>query len=148
MVVGDREPDAYSRLMDLLRVSAFDEEAAYEVQTEWHDYIASVSGRLRKHGTPPNVEALRKVADRFLKRIAPEVLVSLSSDYEQAGRMPRLVDETFDRIAELLAVDRDPAVALRRFTEDKVARVMTIHKSKGLEFDSVVVLGVEHQTRL
>lgn len=36
--------------------------------------------------------------------------------------------------------------ALRRFADDSAVRIMTIHKSKGLEFDAVFVLGVEKQT--
>lgn len=146
VVVGDNEPDAYARLMDVLRVSAHDEMTAYKVQARWHDYIASVHARLRGHGIPPNSKLLRNISIRFLKRIPPEILVGLSSDYEHVGRIPQLVDETFDRIAELLAVDPEPAAALKRFAEDNAVRIMTIHKSKGLEFDTVVVLGVEHQT--
>lgn len=146
VVICDKEPDAYCRLMDVLRSPAHDERAAYKIQTGWHDYTASVRARLRGHGLPPSVKRLRKVAARFLERIPSEVLVGLSSDYERAGRRSQLVDETFDRIATLLAVDPDPAAALERFAEDNAVRIMTIHKSKGLEFDTVVVLGVEDQT--
>ncbi len=38
----------------------------------------------------------------------------------------------------------DAAVA--RLTDDGAVRILTIHKSKGLEFHTVVVLGVEAQT--
>lgn len=37
-------------------------------------------------------------------------------------------------------------LALRRFSDDQAVRILTIHKSKGLEFDSVILLGVETET--
>ena len=50
------------------------------------------------------------------------------------------------REKELLELDEDAARALARFSEDRTVRIMTIHKCKELEFDSVIVLGVENQT--
>lgn len=48
---------------------------------------------------------------------------------------------TFDRIDELIRLDTDPARALFRFSEDDAGRIMTIHKSKGLVFHMVILLG-------
>ena len=39
-----------------------------------------------------------------------------------------------------------PATALASFSGDSAVRIMSVHKSKGLEFDTVVILGVEHET--
>ena len=35
---------------------------------------------------------------------------------------------------------------LTHVTDDGAVRILTVHKAKGLEFDTVVVLGVEHET--
>ena len=48
-----------------------------------------------------------------------------------------------DRLDEL--VDGDPVEALKRLFELDAVRILTIHKCKGLEFDKVVVLGVEEE---
>ncbi|WP_372353062.1 3'-5' exonuclease [Pararhizobium sp. BT-229] len=40
----------------------------------------------------------------------------------------------------------DIGTALSAFSADRAVRVMSIHKSKGLEFDTVYILGVEAQT--
>jgi superfamily I DNA/RNA helicase len=72
--------------------------------------------------------------------------VALSADYERGPRLDEVIAQTLARFAELLATVEDPADALSRFSEDRAVRIMTIHKSKGLEFDTTVILGVENQT--
>ncbi|HWM93394.1 MAG TPA: 3'-5' exonuclease [Thermoanaerobaculia bacterium] len=57
-----------------------------------------------------------------------------------------MIAQTFDRIRELLELDEGAARALARFSEDGAVRILTIHKCKGLEFDSVIVIGVENET--
>ena len=39
----------------------------------------------------------------------------------------------------------DPVEALKRLSELDAVRILTIHKCKGLEFDKVVMLGVEEE---
>jgi ATP-dependent exoDNAse (exonuclease V) beta subunit len=36
--------------------------------------------------------------------------------------------------------------ALKRFSGEEAVRILTIHKSKGLEFDSVIMMAVEKET--
>jgi superfamily I DNA/RNA helicase len=50
-----------------------------------------------------------------------------------------------ERIAELLDIVPELVNALSRFSDDQAVRIMTIHKSKGLEFESVILLGVERE---
>ena len=49
------------------------------------------------------------------------------------------------RIEELLEIEPDLLKALARFSEDQAVRILTIHKSKGLEFDSVIIMAVENE---
>lgn len=35
--------------------------------------------------------------------------------------------------------------ALARFSDDQAVRILTIHKSKGLEFDSVIIMAIENE---
>jgi len=57
-----------------------------------------------------------------------------------------VVQETRKRIEEQLAIEPDLLKALIRFSDDRAVRILTIHKSKGLEFDTVVIMGVEKET--
>ena len=59
--------------------------------------------------------------------------------------LKELINETKARIEELMVDEPDLLVVLNRFSDDQAVRIMTIHKSKGLEFDTVVILGVEKE---
>lgn len=59
--------------------------------------------------------------------------------------MKEVVLETKARIEELLKLEPDLPKALARFSEDQAVRILTIHKSKGLEFDSVIIMAVENE---
>jgi len=82
----------------------------------------------------------------FLIEFGRERLISLSADYESLGRLKEVLGDTKKRLGELLDVGSDMVQALSLLTDDHAVRIMTIHKSKSLEFDSVIILGVEEQT--
>ncbi|WP_337822253.1 3'-5' exonuclease [Amycolatopsis sp. A1MSW2902] len=55
------------------------------------------------------------------------------------------MENALDAFDAELAVDGVPTAALKRLSETDSVRILTIHKCKGLEFDKVVVLGVEEE---
>ena len=73
-------------------------------------------------------------------------LVSLSPDYESHDRLKEVVRDTKAKIEELLKLEPDLPKTLERFSDDQAVRILTIHKSKGLEFDSVIIMAVENET--
>lgn len=144
VVIGDRAPDAFSRLKNMLEAGSFDDEAAYEMHARWHRFLDSERESVRQESfdsSDPN--SLRRLSDVFLEFMGRESLAALSADYERGARLEEVISQTHERIAELLQLNNAPLQALSRFSEDSAVRIMTIHKSKGLEFDTVVVLGVE-----
>jgi superfamily I DNA/RNA helicase len=78
--------------------------------------------------------------------VGRDSLRGLAPEYEHGDRLDEVISETNKRISQLMHVDDDVLGALSRFSEDNAVRIMTIHKSKGLAFDTVVVLGVETET--
>lgn len=147
VIVSDRSPDAFSRLMNVLLVTGSDEDATYEERARWNRFLDNCRGQmlLTKEAASSAV-ALRRIADEFLELLGQHRLATLSADYERGERLHEVIIQTHARIVELLKLDDDTTQALARFSEDKAVRIMTIHKSKGLEFDTVVLLGVETQT--
>ncbi|RTL29903.1 MAG: ATP-dependent helicase [Burkholderiales bacterium] len=147
VVVGDSEPDAYGRLMNVLLATGIDEDAAYALRAGWHRFIDEEREQVFDQGEGAlNAQALKQLGDKFLSKVGLDNLVGLSADYEHGPRMIELIDQTYERLDELLRLDARPAKALARFSDDRAVRIMTIHKSKGLEFDTVIMLGVEDQT--
>jgi len=146
VVFTDRQPDAYYRLMRFAGRGTADDETLSVAHARWCRYIQDGRGRVAAgtlDGADP--EQIRGLVDGFLDLVSREALAALSFDYQRGGRLEQLVEMVLNAFAEQLAVDLDPRAALRRISEDSAVRVLTIHKSKSLEFDTVVILGVEEE---
>jgi superfamily I DNA/RNA helicase len=87
---------------------------------------------------------LRSIVDGFENLVGRAALVSLSADYAQGARFDELLEQVYSRLQELLQ-GLSMSEALARFSEDGAVRIMTVHKSKGLEFHTVIALGIENQ---
>ena len=145
-IYGKREPKAWVRLMSLLLPFA-DDEIQANTRRDFDRLIRTQrkSASLLELIDEP-YSRWWESAREFLNKIPRETLVALSPDYESKDRLKEVVRDTKTRIEELLKREPDLPKALERFADDKAVRILTIHKSKGLEFDSVIILGVENQT--
>lgn len=142
---GKREPQAWTRLANLLNPYADDEDQA-SARQNLQRLIAEQRGRVGEdENANQSVPAWWQFVRAFLRAIGINALVALSHDYESRARLNEVIRDTKARIEELLKLETDLPKALKRFSGDQAVRILTIHKSKGLEFDSVVVLGVERQ---
>src|SRR5699024_8159089 len=92
------------------------------------------------------VNDLQTLATALVGEVGRDNLVALSPDYAHGGRLDQLIEQVLERAHLLLQGDADPATALASFSGDSAVRIMSVHKSKGLEFDTVVILGVEKET--
>ncbi|WP_447955824.1 UvrD-helicase domain-containing protein [Vreelandella sp. EE7] len=142
---GQREPKAWIRLMNQLIPFADD-----EVQSSVRQNFQSFFKDQRR------ILVMTELLDepfsgwwdsvcRFLDKIGMETLVALSPDYESQARLVEVVGDTKARIEELLELTHDLPQALTRFSDDQAVRILTIHKSKGLEFDSTIIMAVENE---
>lgn len=142
---GQREPKAWIRLMNQL-IPFADEE----IQSNARKDLDRLVKQQRKEIAIAELfeEPFTGWWDcvrAFLKQVSTETLVSLSPDYESLDRLNDVIRDTKIRIDELLKMEPDLPIALKRFSDDQAVRILTIHKSKGLEFDSVIILAVENE---
>lgn len=143
---GQREPKAWIRLTNQL-VPFAEDEVQFGVRQDFQRFIKAQrkSAALAELIDEPYSSWWKSVRD-FLNKVGIEALVALSPDYESHARLKEVAKETKARIEEFLKLESDLPTALKRFSDDQAVRILTIHKSKGLEFDSVIILGVEDQT--
>lgn len=142
---GKREPKAWIRLMSKL-IPFADEE----VQSSARKDLDRLLKKQRKEATSADqldspFSCWWKFVKAFLKHIGSDTIVALSPDYESHKRLREVFRDTKARIEELLEIESDLPQALKRFTDDQAVRILTIHKSKGLEFDSVIIMAVENE---
>ena len=146
IVYGSREPASWIRLMSLV-IPFADEEVQAGVRQDWQGFISAERKRALELDLLDDSFAIRwTFAIELLKKLGMSTLAALSPDYESHARLKEVIKDTKARIEESLKIEPDLPKALARFSGDEAVRILTIHKSKGLEFDSVVILGVENQT--
>lgn len=142
---GQREPKAWIRLLNQL-IPFADEEIQSNARKDLDRLV-------KQHRKEIIISQLVDepfsgwwdLVREFLKRVGIEALVSLSPDYESHDRLKEVVRDTRAKIEDLLKLEPDFPKALGRFADDQAARILTIHKSKGLEFDSVIIMAVENE---
>ena len=141
VVFGEREPDAFGRLMTVLSFSYQDDDSGDHGR--WLQFLDEA--RESQATVNLSIDEVRALITKFLKELGPPFLRSLSAEYEQGTYLNTKIKETADRIAEIWKQGGSLVQTLSRFSEDRAVRILTIHKSKGLEFHSVILMGVEHQ---
>ena len=96
-------------------------------------------------------ELVQQVLQRALenmRELAETAYKSQSDTYAvlTKRRLDQLIEDTVGRISNLLEEGTELSAALTAFSADRAVRIMSIHKSKGLEFDTVIMMGVEEET--
>ena len=148
VAAGQRQPAPYRRLLDLFVFGrGFDPEREYQARSRWDRFVAGVRQRIATGETNlADLADLQSIVNDLLDIVGRDAVVGLSPDYAQGDYLQQQIEATIGRAHALLSTGEDAAAALASFSGDRAVRIMSIHKSKGLEFDTVVVLGVEKQT--
>lgn len=148
VATGQRQPGPFQRLLDLVVFGrGFDQENEYRARSRWNRFSASVKQRLAAGEVDlADIDDLRTIIGELLDIVGRDAVIGLSSEYVQGDYLQQQIDATTDRAHTLLSEGGDPSAALALFTGDQAVKIMSIHKSKGLEFDTVVMFGVETQT--
>ena len=144
---GDREPQSWLRLQEQILPFVDDEELEFSKHHYLQDFIINQRKIIKKsESASGRFSCWRQVIRSFVMQLSIETITALSPDYESKSRLKELVKLTITKIQELLEKESDLIKVLKSFLDDQAIRIMTIHKSKGLEFHSVIMLAVEEET--
>lgn len=141
-----REPKGWMRLMEQFSVVDSEDnestvQAVFESVYSAHRKRVKASAR----STQP-YDSWWDMAQEFLEQVGLPLLTSLSPDYEAQARLGEVVGQTHQQLNMLYEQGSDLLSALDRFSNDQAIRLLTVHKSKGLEFHSVIMPAIETQT--
>ncbi|SPO55676.1 UvrD/REP helicase [Pseudomonas sp. JV551A1] len=142
-IYGVREPRAWTRLMRRLIPSEDDADGA--LRTNWGRFIKEARKSAAIDLTSRCYDQRWTLLKEFLSMVGVSLLTGLSHDYESRDRLKEVIRDVKKYIDEALAKEPDLLKALAQLSDDQSIRILTVHKSKGLEFDTVVLLGVEDQ---
>lgn len=145
VLADDRRSEAYEHLMRLITRTSLTEEMALRSARAVSRFLAAKRKHLGRGTVARSDPAKWKEATtEFLDLITTPVLHALSPEY-RGKRLNQLIEQTIAAFQEELDKDGDPVAAMKRLSQEGAVRIFTIHKCKGLEFEKVVVLGVEDQ---
>lgn len=146
VLADDRRSSAYEHLMRLTTRTSLTEEMALRSARAVSRFLAAKREQLRDGATARSDAAeWEKVIGEFLDLVTRPVLQALSPEYRRGRRLDQIIEQANDAFQDELDKDSDPVAALIRLSEEDAVRILTIHKCKGLEFEKVVVLGVEEE---
>lgn len=141
-LLGSSEPDAWERLT--IAIFPDDLEDTTNAKTrEWIQFIEKQ--QLLLNGTDDFAVVWRTV-EALIQRLGNDMIAAMSHDYENRERVTELVNQIKDQIQYCFDSTTGVIESLNNLAEVRSVRILTIHKCKGLEFDTVIIQGVEHQT--
>lgn len=142
---GERCPEAWRTLSKLLTPFE-DEESSSSAKLTLGQFIRRERQAIAKQEIDGDrYSSWWERVRSFLKFVGVETAASLSPDYESKERLNEIAIETRNRINELRRIDADLLNTLNRFSDDQAVSILTIHKSKGLEYDSVIMMAIENE---
>lgn len=144
-VFFDRDPSSYETVSNFFeRYRSQDSNKGED--NSFKDLIETYRVQVRnKRFAGISDQFLRSMTAAFRKVTGDVALRSLLPDYVQGKRLDQLLDDLHVRLSGSLDAGLPIEEALGRFGEDNAVRIMSVHKSKGLEFHTVVGIGIEHQ---
>lgn len=146
VVAADKQPEAYAEVMRVTKRPSASEGEAARFDRQLKRKILEARAMVRHPDFATGASAAwRALVLEFLELVTRPVLTALSPGYQQGAWLDGVIDQALAAFERELAIDVDPVQALRRLSEEDAIRILTIHKCKGLEFEKVVVLGVETQ---
>ena len=92
-----------------------------------------------------NVDAWKFLFDKLWTLFPDSLFQSISDNYQKEDYIRKCKEKVCELFFEELQVDGEPSKALSRLSGEGAVKILTIHKSKGLEFEKVILLGVENQ---
>ncbi len=145
VVADDRQPDAYAELMRVVDRSSASEDEASRFDSRLKRFLRTSRAKVRDPGFDGATTSWIALVVEFMELVSRPVLIALSPSYQQSNRLGEVIEQALDSFGNALAVSGDASAALKRLSESDAVRILTIHKCKGLEFEKVVLLGVEEQ---
>jgi superfamily I DNA/RNA helicase len=147
VVFSDAAPDAFCRLTNIFLTPGLDDDSNFDIQNGWRRYLDNLRNMIYEGAfSPLSATSFQTIANDFLAFVGRSRLYALAADYQQGTRLDDIIQSVYQHIKEVFTAKQDPVRMLAAFSEDTAVRILTIHKSKGLEFDTVILLGVENET--
>lgn len=143
-----RNPEAWTESQEKLRVLfgliKEDDAALDRLQRESGTFVGELRAYMGDHC--PAAATSAEVLNRTLAYVGRERLISASASYQRPADFERVLQGFFTLLRECSEEESEWQNVLDRFEGVGQVPLMTIHKSKGLEFHTMIFFGLDNRT--
>jgi len=143
---GTRNPKAWTKVNELLLPFDIDEQTRISTLRDFNNFFKKEKKKILVGDYQQSLESWFDAADALLEYLGLATLIALSPEYESETYLTNIIEQLKKIINDFLSQEADLLKALNSFGHDETVKLLTIHKSKGLEFHSVILLGIENET--
>ncbi|HEO1767446.1 TPA: ATP-dependent helicase [Acinetobacter baumannii] len=140
-----RNPRAWQQLNKLLLPFDSDEKTEVSFLRNFNNFFKQQKLRISALDKQSLIDSWEESTKDLIKKLNINILTALSPEYESKAYLKEVLNKLFEQIREFLNKENDLLKALNCFGHDETVKILTIHKSKGLEFHSVILLAVEKE---
>lgn len=148
LAASGRNPEAWTDSQERLRVLfglSYEDDAALDrLQRESGAFVREL--RVYMDGHPPAEAAATEVLNRALAYVGRERLVGAFANYRRPADFERVFQGFLILLQECTTGQAQWRDVLDRFEGLGQVPLMTIHKSKGLEFHTMIFFGLDNRT--
>lgn len=143
---GPRNPKAWTKVNNLLSPFDVDEQTRISILRKFNHFFKEQKKKFLAVGYQPPIESWLDAIRALFRHLGLSTLIALSPEYESKSYLKDVIKQLKKIINDFLSQEADLLKALNSFGHDETVKLLTIHKSKGLEFHSVILLGIENET--
>lgn len=146
LVSGQHNSEAYISLKQFAEYVSATDAKVQKITNGLNELIISAEKYINSKGfDSSNFDAWKLLFDRLWELFPDSLFQSISDNYQQEDYIRKCKEKVYKFFFEELCVDGNLSNALSRLSGEGAVKILTIHKSKGLEFEKVILLGVEDQ---
>ncbi len=142
--VYEQSPEEWIYLSEVIgRIQGIDVDADAQKIRDFVTYLSNLTDELSHQLDVNSKESFFILVDKLVERISKPRIVSLFPQYANMGYLDKLVND----FSELLWLEYEETSnwgqSIENLEGENSIAIMTIHKSKGLEFDTIFFVGLE-----
>lgn len=146
LIVMEVASAEYVRLTDFMTRNCVDERQASRRRRSLDRFLERTREGLRRDSIDLSVPSqVQELVYEFLRICERQYLSLLASEYSDREVLSAVAGDAIRAVNDAIAETPDLAAAVARLSLEDAVRITNVHKCKGLEFDHVYCLGVEHE---
>lgn len=150
LATTEKSHDTWVRVSEMLAfASGYDPDQDHKkiltMESELHDFLLQLRRNLNQLRVDEDLcrQQLSEIVMEIISFIGQEKLFRLYPKYARGSYFKMLLNNTVEKLTSAYIKHRDWSSTIADFLGLYSVPIMTIHKSKGLEYDTVIFLGLE-----